>query len=346
MSADRHPARADGPQASGAPLARVVDLLPADGDPLSPVGIPPASDLHPAHVYLASLADGSRRTMLAALEKIAKLVSGGRADASTLPWHELRYQHSQAIRSELARRHAPATANKMLSALRGVLKECWRLGYVSAEDYHRARDVAPVRGETLPKGRSLSRKEMAALFAACADDEKPGRGARDAGLLAVLYACGLRRAEVAALDLSDYDAATGELRVRDGKGNKARIVYAVGGAEDALQDWISYRGEEAGPLFCPVLKNGRVRIRRISPQTVYDVLKRRERELGAKGFSPHDFRRTFVGDLIDETGDLSAAQQLAGHANVQTTARYDRRGERAKKRAASLLHIPYKRDGG
>ncbi|MDP9475226.1 MAG: hypothetical protein M3R38_05950 [Actinomycetota bacterium] len=63
---------------------------------------------------------------------------------------------------------------------------------------------------------------------------------------------------------------------------------------------------------------------------VQDVLNRREKGLGAKGFSPQGFRCTFVGDLTDETGGLSAAQKLAGHASVQTTARYDRRDERAK----------------
>ena len=182
---------------------------------------------------------------------------------------------------------------------------------------------------------------MKNLFDRCAEDEKPERGARDAALLAVLYVCGLRRSE-AALSLSDYDPGGGELKVRSGKGNKARIVYAVGGAEDALADWISYRGDDEGPLFCPVLKSGRVVARRMNPQTVYDILKRREKELGAKGFSPHDFRRTFVGDLIDETGDLSAAQKLAGHASVDTTARNDRRGERAKKAAASRLRVPYR----
>ncbi|MDP9476046.1 MAG: hypothetical protein M3R38_10250 [Actinomycetota bacterium] len=75
---------------------------------------------------------------------------------------------------------------------------------------------------------------------------------------------------------------------------------------------------------------------------VQDILNRREKELGAKGFSPQGFRCTFVGDLTDETGDLSAAQKLAGHASGQTTARYNRRGERAKKAAASHLRVPYR----
>ncbi|MDP9476380.1 MAG: site-specific integrase [Actinomycetota bacterium] len=286
------------------PAADVVELLPAGSGSLSPIApLPPPPDLHPARVYLASLSEGSRHTMRAALENMAGLVSVGHADALALPWHELRYQHTAAIRSALAERYAPATANKMLSALRGVLKECWHLGYVSADDYHRARDLVPVRGETLPKGRSLSYKEIKNIFDACANDEKPARGARDAAL----YVCGLRRSEVAALRLSDCDPQSGELRVRSGKGNEARSVYTVGGAEDALADWISCRGAEERPLLCPVLKSGRVVVRRMNPQTVYDVLKRRETELETKEFSPHGFRRAFAVDLIDETGDLSAA---------------------------------------
>ncbi len=174
---------------------------------------PPAQDRHPALVYLASLSEGSRRTMRASLETIASLVSSDQADAWNLPWHELRYQHTAAIRSELAERYAPATANKMLSAMKGVIKECWRLGYISAEERDRAMDLSPVKGSTLPKGRSLSPGERKALFDACAEDEKPVRGARDAALLAILYVCGLRRSEASGLDLSDYDRREGSSKL-------------------------------------------------------------------------------------------------------------------------------------
>ena len=327
-----------------AAVGQVVEDDVFDGTSDLLLGNEQPRDRHPALVYLASLSPGSRRTMRASLENIASFVSGGRANASTLAWHGLRYQHTALIRATLAETYAPATANKMLSALRGVLKECFRLGYTGAEEYQRARDLPPVRGSALPKGRALSHGELRRLFEVCAEDARRARGARDAAVLSVLYGCGLRRSEAVDLNLSDFDPDTEELRVR-GKGGKERMVYAAGGASEALSAWISLRGPEDGPLFYPINKGGRIERRRMSDQAVLYVLKRRGEQIAAKGFSPHDMRRTFIGDLLDAGADLAAVQKLAGHANVRTTARYDRRGERAKKKAASLLHVPYSGSG-
>src|ERR1700676_2248741 len=143
----------------------------------------------------------------------------------------------------------PGAANPPLADPRGVPREAWRLGLMSAEDLQRAIDLPAVRGERLPRGRALSRGELRALFESCRSGSPSDL--RDAALIGVLYAAGLRRAEVVSLDVSDYDPETGALIVR-GKGNKERNAYIDDGAWEAMGVWIRVRGEESGPLFCPV----------------------------------------------------------------------------------------------
>jgi integrase/recombinase XerD len=277
-----------------------------------------------------------------ALNTVASLLTGGKASASTLDWSRIRFQHAAAIRSALAERFAPPTTNKMLAALRGVLRAAWRLGQLDAESFHRAVDVQTIKAQTLPRGRALSSGELQALFRVCADRSRGG--VRDAALLAVLYAGGLRRSEAVGLDLADYDTETGALAVRGGKGRKDRLVYAANGAADALSDWISIRGSGPGPMFHPINKADRITPRRMTDQAILFMCRRRAHQAGVVRFSPHDLRRTFVSDLLDAGADLSTAKRLAGHANESTTGRYDRRGEETKRKAAGLLHVPYIRN--
>ena len=81
----------------------------------------------------------------------------------------------------------------------------------------------------------------------------------------------------------------------------------------------------------------------MTDQAVLDILQQRGLEAQIPSFSPHDFRRTFISNLLDRGADISTVQRLAGHASPVTTARYDRRGEAAKRKAANLLHTPYGR---
>ncbi len=93
----------------------------------------------------------------------------------------------------------------------------------------------------------------------------------------------------------------------------------------------------------PINKGGRLARRRLTEQAVYGILQKRAAEAGVDDLSPHDLRRTYVGDLLDRGADIATVQKLAGHADVSTTARYDRRGGATRRAAADLLHVPYTR---
>ena len=298
----------------------------------------PVVDEHPVSVYLAGLeSESSRDTMRRALDIIAQLGLGyDDVTAWDVPWHRLRFQHAQAIRAALAQQYAFNTVNKMLSALRGTLKAAWKLGQMSADDYHLAASVENIKGDVEPAGRSLSGGELAGLLDVC---EAEPLGIRDAAIISVLYGCGLRRAEVVTLDLCDYSIVESHLVVR-GKGNKQRTV-PTGHVTAALGDWLAIRGDEPGALFHGL--GNRNTGDRLTAQAIYNMLRKRGKQAGLERFSPHDFRRTFVGDLLDAGADIVTVQKMAGHADPATTSRYDRRGERAKAKAASLLHVPYKR---
>ena len=352
----------DSPPRPGPPTVRPPP--PVAGGPARP-------GPNPATVYLARLAPGSRRAMRGALATIAAVCAPDAdppPDPEAFPWWAFRAEHAKAVRAALAERYKYTTANKALSALRGVLREAWELGLMETEHYHRAAAVRAVKGQSASAatGRSLARGELRALIKACLTPRSPRKGdppivtekgRRDAALVALGYGCGLRRDELASLVAGDLDLARRRVTVR-GKGNKERVVPIPPGALHALEDYLAVRldggtshlpspareGAPADtPLFVRARRGGRLVAEAppLTGQAVYHVLRQRATEADVGAFSPHDLRRTYIGDLLDEGADLSVAQDLAGHASPTTTAGYDRRGERAKEQAAARLDVPY-----
>ena len=317
------------PVSNATHLAAIAPSLPSEGSPKG------------ARAYLASLSSpASRRAMRSALDQVARILTGNEdADAFHVPWNQLRYEHMAALRSHLTDHYAPASANTLLAAVRGVLRNAWRLGQLDTDTYLRTVDLPPVSGTRLPAGRALSSGELRALFAVCASDRRPA-GSRDAAAFALMFGAGLRRSEAAGVQLSDYDLETGALTVT-GKGNRQRIVYATGGGAIALTAWLGQRGGHDGALLAPVNRGGAVQPRAMTSQALMNRLKVRCRQAGIPPCSPHDLRRTFVSELLDAGADIATVQRLAGHQSPTTTARYDRRGERVKKKAAEMLVVPY-----
>jgi site-specific recombinase XerD len=298
--------------------------------------LPPGTP-SPAEAYVAGLAPGSQRAQAHALVRIARLL--GSEDPRAVAWWQLTPPIVDAIRAQLIGQGAPATVNRILSALRGALRAAWRAGLMDAAAYQAARDVKGARGSRLPRGRAVGAEEWRRLFREIGHEPSPMRE-RDTALVALAYAGGFRRAELVALDLADYDRDAGRLCVV-GKGNKERAVFVSNGARDALHAWLRLRGPAAGPLLLPVDRHGHVLARRLTEQTIYDRLRYLAERAGVAAFSPHDCRRSLAGDLLDAGVDLATVQAMLGHASPATTARYDRRGERAVRQAAARVQVPF-----
>ncbi len=294
--------------------------------------------LHPAQVYLASLAPGSRRTMRSSLNAIAALLTGGRCDAMTLDWSKLRYQHTAAVRTALGQRLAPTTVNKMLVALRRVLQEAYRLDLMDAGDYTKAADLKNFRVTTSLRGRALSLDEIKGLIAHCLE-LGTAIALRDGAVISVLRCGGIRRQELVRLTIADVNIETGAVLVRHGKGNKTRTVYLSEIALELVNRWLEIRGDAQGALICPVNKSGRVTIRHFASDGdgIYKLVRERAKKAGIAHFSPHDFRRTFGSDLLEAGEDVFTVQDLMGHASTVTTKKYDKRGEARKRKAVQKL---------
>lgn len=232
----------------------------------------------------------------------------------------------------MARSYAAASANLGLAALRGVLRECWRLRLMEHKEFHRATDLARVRGDRLRLRPEIKPNMIQRLLKITSRDRSP-KGVRDLALLSILYVCGLRRLELTRLRLEHVLARGGELKVF-GKGLKWRVSYLTGEARKALNHWIELRGREEGPLFVPVHRTGAVRIQSLSTETVARIVRRRGEAVGIHDLRPHDLRRSRATHLLQRGADLFLVQRTLGHASVVTTSTYDLRGDHALQRAS------------
>lgn len=316
---------------------------------LSPAFIPPGEDflpalsgneslVSPARAYLLSLnSPRSRQTMASFLGIVAGML--GAASLDTCNWGSLRRHHVMAI-TELLRDtgRATATVNTYLSALKGVAKEAWMLKLMDVESFQHIRAVRNLRGSRLPRGRALPLEEVRALFAACEADDS-SIGVRDAAVLAVILGCGLRRSEAVGLNISDIVTHEQALKVL-GKGNKERLAYMPAGTWHRLRMWIDdVRGEKGGPLFTRIRRFDSLTNDRLTDQAVYYVLQVRQRQAGIAKCAPHDLRRTFATAMLDNGEDLITVKDAMGHASVNTTQQYDRRGESRLRSARDRLNF-------
>lgn len=232
-----------------------------------------------------------------------------------------------ASRATLARRSAAA---------RGFFAWASRTGAVSRNPAQRL--VAPKRVASLP---DVLRQDQAAalldLAAVAADDADPVH-LRDRAMLELLYAGGIRVAELVGLDVDDVDRGDLVMRVV-GKGDKERTVPFGRPALEAVEAWLrAGRPHLVVPGSGPALFLG-ARGRRVDPRVVREVVHRLLRETpGAPDLGPHGLRHSAATHLVEGGADIRLVQELLGHASLATTQVYTHVSVERLRRSFSQAH--------
>ena len=229
----------------------------------------------------------------------------------------MEYQHIVALRGKLQEKYAPATANRILVAVRRTCHEAFMLGYMKSDELTKINSIKPVNGSRLKKGKALS-DEVLRDGVGKAELEKTHE--RDVAIICLLHGAGLRRAELVSLNIEDYDGTSVKVI---GKFNKERKVPITSGAKKALDTLILKLGRNTGPIFVRAWKGGVYSNERITGKSIAKII---QDKLDAK---PHDLRRTYVTNLLESGVDIATAANLVGHEDVNTTKKYDKRGEKA-----------------
>ena len=303
---------------------------------------------NPALAYLKSLSSPtSRLTMVSPLNRAACIMApslSGKEAWKAVPWQNLRAPHVRAVMAEIS--GSPSTRNKALAALKGVARAAWELHQLETDELMRIQAIKGDAGKRELAGRFIPEGEIKSLLQACAKDSSPA-GARDGAMIAIAASTGTRRAEICSMLAENLTAEEdGHFRIRViGKRNRERTIFIRGNTALFLRDWLTLRFSEvpqAGPLFCAILKSGKLLFDSgISPTAADGVLRKRCSQASLSDLGWHDLRRTTTSNLLDAGADIATVAGILGHTNVQTTVRYDRRGERARIKATELISIPY-----
>ena len=298
---------------------------------------------NPLTLYLARLAPSSQLTMRYVLQDAADRLGFEEINLEDIDWHLLQPEHVMALVAVLREDgYAPNTSSLYVNAVRGVMNEAWRISLISQEHLLKMRSVKATAGTRLSQGRNLRRTLIRELMDVCTADPRP-QGLRDAAVIGILYGSGMRKSESVNLDLAQVNFAERSLRVT-GKGNKELLKYAPAWAFAKLQAWLEFRREQLKEgeqddsfLFNRIRRGSHITRERITKHAIYYIARQRGEQVGVK-IMPHDFRRSFITRVIEEH-DLSIAQKLAHHTNIQTTASYDVRDDNERRRAIDRFDL-------
>ena len=232
---------------------------------------------------------------------------------------------------------SPSSVAGRLAAIRSLYRHAVRHGRIELDPLAGVR--APRRPSRLPRVLSVDDAErlVTAPSRGAVRDEALGR--RDAAMLELLYATGMRISELASLTLDRVDVGRRRLRVV-GKGTKERELVFGAPAAAALRHYLEVarpvlaaRGDAGSAVFLNASGSP------LSARGARLVIERWARIIGAPTrTSPHMLRHSFATHLLEGGADLRVVQELLGHANLQTTQVYTHLSDAALRTVYRAAH--------
>jgi site-specific recombinase XerD len=226
-------------------------------------------------------------------------------------------------RIHLEDRHlAPGTINGRLAAVRRLAYEAADSGLLSPELAAGIRRVKGPKKLGVRFGHWLTCEEAHSLLQS--PDQHALKGKRDQAILAILVGCGLRRRELAELEIGHLQRRDDHWAIVDliGKGGHIRTVPVPDWVKDVLDQWLSAADIHSGRLFRCVCRAGKWWGDGITEKVVWHVVKTYSRQTGLSNVAPHDLRRSCAKFCYATGGELEQIQFLLGHVSVQTTEKY------------------------
>jgi len=234
------------------------------------------------------------------------------------------------------------TINQRLTAVRrfaGLAVNAGLIDLSTAADIAR---VSSIRRSTKPHQLTLVVAQSEALVNA--PSPLTTKGTRDRALLAMLIGCGLRRSELVNLRVENVLTQGHQWHLAGVVGPRGRVrsVAVPGWVKEALNTWLQRARFSRGPLFRPIDREGAIRDRVMSPQTVRAVVAEYARLIGLEA-TPEDLRRTCARLCRDQGGELHQIQMMLGHASIESTERLLGRHEVAGQAPNMLVRMKWYR---
>jgi integrase/recombinase XerC len=251
-------------------------------------------------------------------EAMTQLLKDGRGNANAIALRWL----AQMREDELA----TSTRARRISTLRSVVALARLIGVVDWELEVRAPAIHPVKDVRGPNISDVSR-----MLDSCGDGL---HGTRDRALLLIAITMGLRRSEIAALQVGDYDRSRSMLLIH-GKGERKTWMKVPAKTVQSLEEWICLsRGAFCSPesvcslpldrpIFFRLDRGLDIDAPALSPDGVYDIVRRAGSTIGRHVW-PHALRHAAITAALNATGgDVRKVQQFSRHSTPAMVMRYD-----------------------